>query len=159
MQSNLLGLFVLTFALSPRREFNGRIASVWVFAAAEVEAHLSTTSRCSTFDPCTYHRSNLAYVVNSFSEMQFSFLRLVAFLPCSAVSESPPDTLLLPLPGTIGLRFQFRTVSRTYLPQGTTPQVDFFPLAISNPCRVSYVFPHLVLPPCRACILPTVGPP
>src|SRR4051812_24660534 len=55
---------------------------------------LSTYNSLQQFDPCTYHRSNLASFVNSFSEMQLRLLRLVEFLPCSAASRNPHTHLL-----------------------------------------------------------------
>jgi len=97
------------------------------------------------FDPCTYHGKQFGVFVNSFSKMQFPLLRLVAFLPCSAVTKSPryisPSSL-----GATGSRFQFRAVGRAYPPAGSHPARWISPCHIKSlPTSLMFSLSFLVV--------------
>ena len=121
------------------------------FCRSGRQTPLSTTIRCYTFDPCTYHGKQFGVFVDSFSEMQFPLLRLVAFLPCSAVSPSSFGRHWVALP--------IQSCWPSLPLAGYHPARWIFPLAISYPCRRLLCFPSFSPSPCRACIIPTVGTP
>jgi hypothetical protein len=111
------------------------------------------------FDPCTYHRSNLVSFVHSFPRNAIPAPSIGSVSAVLRHLQKPPIHCLLLLLVAIGSRFQFRAVGRAYLPQGTTPQGRFSPCHVKS-LPTSLMFSLIQsLPPCRACILPTVGPP
>jgi len=158
LQPNLSALSCLHFALSPRREFNGRVAFVCFFAAADAKPLSPPQFAATHLTHVPITESNLAsswIPSQKCNSRSFDWWRFCRAPP----SPEAPDTLLLPLLGAIGSRFQFRAVGRTYLSQGTTPQGGFFPLPYHIPADVSYVFPHSVPLPVVHVSFPQLEPP
>jgi hypothetical protein len=95
-----------------------------------------------TLTPCTYHGKQFGVFVNSFSETQFPLLRLVTFLPCSAVSKSPRYNSFLfwaPLGRASNSELLADPTSRR-----VPPRRRISPLPYQIPADFSYVSLHSV---------------